>query len=174
MSPLAVTWAINELEAHFGLRLLTRTTHSVRVTNAGKRDVQDFRRILSDMLEADESVSGIHSSPRGRLTITAPVLFGRMYVKPLITEYLTRYTEVSASCLILYRVVNLLDEDEDVAVRIGELPDSSLQAVRVGQVRQVICAAPSYLARHGIPTCSDDLHDHTIVSASSVSPNPEW
>ncbi len=174
MSPPAVTRAINELETHLGLRLLTRTTRTVRVTDAGERYVQDCKRILAEMLEADESVSGMHSSPRGRLTITAPVLFGAIYVTPIVTEYLTRYPEVSASCLFLDRVVNLLDEGVDVAVRIGELPDSTMQAIRVGQVRPVICAAPGYLAKSGIPACPDDLPAHTIVSASSVTPNPEW
>lgn len=174
MSPPAVTRAVNELESHLGLRLLTRTTRTVRVTDAGERYVQDCRRILAEMQEADESVSGMHASPRGRLTVTAPVLFGGMYVTPIITEYLTRYPEVSASCLFLDRVVNLLDEGVDVAVRIGELPDSTMQAIRVGQVRRVICGAPDYLAKAGIPTAPDDLHKHTIVSASSVTPNPEW
>lgn len=174
MSPPAVTRAINELEAHLGLRLLTRTTRTVRVTDAGERYVQDCKRILAEMLEADESVSGMHSSPKGRLTITAPVLFGGTYVTPVVTEYLTRYPDVSASCLFLDRIVNLLDEGVDVAVRIGELPDSTMQAIRVGQVRRVICASPGYLATHGIPTSPDDLHAHTIVSASSVTPNPDW
>jgi len=174
MSPPAVTRAINELETHLGLRLLTRTTRTVRVTDAGERYVQDCKRIMAELLEADESVSGMHSSPKGRLTITAPVLFGGMHVTPVVTEYLTRYPEVSASCLFLDRVVNLLDEGVDVAVRIGELPDSTMQAIRVGQVRRVICAAPSYLAANGIPTSPGDLHGHTIISASSVTPNPEW
>lgn len=174
MSPPAVTRAINELEAHLGLRLLTRTTRTVRVTDAGERYVQDCKRILGEMLEADESVSGMHSSPRGKLTITAPVLFGGMYVTPIVTQYLKRYPDVTASCLFLDRVVNLLDEGVDVAVRIGELPDSTMQAIRVGQVRRVICAAPDYLAHRGIPISPDDLHSHTIVSASSVTPNPEW
>ena len=174
MSPPAVTRAINELETHLGLRLLTRTTRTVRVTDAGERYVQDCKRILAEMLEADESVSGMHSSPRGRLTITAPVLFGGMYVTPIVTEYLNRYPEVSASCLFLDRVVNLLDEGADVAVRIGELPDSTMQAIRVGQVRRVICASPQYLAEHGIPISPDDLQAHTIISASRVTPNPEW
>jgi DNA-binding transcriptional LysR family regulator len=174
ISPPAVTRAINELETHLGLRLLTRTTRTVRVTDAGERYVQDCKRILAEMLEADESVSGMHSSPRGRLTITAPVLFGGMYVTPIVTEYLNRYPEVSASCLFLDRVVNLLDEGVDVAVRIGELPDSTMQAIRVGQVRRVICASPQYLAEHGIPISPDDLHAHTIISASSVTPYPEW
>ncbi|QDL56549.1 LysR family transcriptional regulator [Rhodoferax aquaticus] len=174
MSPPAVTRAINELEQHLGLRLLTRTTRTVRVTDAGERYVQDCRRILADMLEADESVSGMHASPRGRLTISAPVLFGGLYVTPVITEYLARYPDVSASCLFLDRIVNLVDEGVDVAVRIGELPDSSMQAIRVGQVRRVICASPDYLAKHGIPLVPDDLHAHTIVSSSSVTPNPVW
>jgi DNA-binding transcriptional LysR family regulator len=136
--------------------------------------VQDCRRILAEMLEADESVSGMHSAPRGRLTVTAPMLFGNLFVTPIVTEYLSRYPDVSASCLFLDRVVNLLDEGVDVAVRIGELPDSSMQAIRVGQVRRVICASPDYLARQGIPTTPDDLQEHTIISASSVTPNPEW
>ena len=174
LSPPAVTRAINELEANLGLRLLTRTTRSVRVTDAGERYVQDCRRILADLLEADESVSGMHSAPRGRLTVTAPVLFGGLFVTPVVTEYLTRYPGVSASCLFLVRVVNLLDEGVDVAVRIGELPDSSMQAIRVAQVRRVICASPDYLERHGTPESPDDLHSHTIISASSVTPNPEW
>ena len=174
MSPPAVTRAINDLETHLGLRLLMRTTRSVRVTDAGERYVQDCRRILAEMLEADESVTGMHSSPRGRLTVTAPMLFGSLFVTPIVTEYLSRYPDVSASCLFLDRVVNLLDEGVDVAVRIGELPDSRMQATRVGQVRRVICASPDYLARQGTPMEPDDLHAHTIISASSVTPNPEW
>ncbi len=173
MSPPAVTRAINELESHLGLRLLTRTTRSVRVTDAGGRYVQDCKRILGEMVEADESVRGMHSSPKGRITITAPVLFGGMYVTPIVSEYLTRYPEVSASCLFLDRVVNLLDEGVDVAVRIGELPDSSMQAIRVGEVKRVVCGAPEYLAKHGTPTSPDELRAHTFVWASSVTPNPE-
>lgn len=174
ISPPAVTRAVNELEAHLGLRLLTRTTRTVRVTDAGERYVQDCRRILAEMAEADESVSGQHSAPRGRLTITAPVLFGGKFVTPIVSEYLQRYPEVNASCLFLDRVVNMVDEGADVGIRIGELPDSTMQAIRVGQVRRVVCASPAYLQEHGIPLTPDDLHQHAIVSASSVTPNPEW
>lgn len=174
MSPPAVTRAVNELEAHLGLRLLSRTTRTVRMTDAGERYAQDCRRILAELLEADESVTGLHAAPRGRLTVTAPALFGSLYVTPIVTEYLSRYPEVSASCLFLDRVVNLMDEGVDVAVRIGELPDSTMQAIRVGQVRRVICASPDYLAQHGVPATPDALHGHTIVSAASVTPNPEW
>lgn len=174
ISPPAVTRAISELEAHLGVRLLTRTTRVVRVTDAGARYVEDCRRILAELAEADESVSGLHGAPRGRLTLTAPVLFGALYVTPIVTEYLQRYPEVTASCWFLDRVVNMMDEGVDIAVRIGELPDSSMQAVRVGKVRRVICAAPSYLERHGEPQSPDELAAHTIVSASGVTPAPEW
>lgn len=174
MSPPAVTRAINELESHLGLRLLTRTTRTVRVTDAGERYAQDCRRILAEMLEADESVSGMHSAPRGRVTITAPVLFGGMHVVPVVTEYLGRYPDVSAACLFLDRVVNLLDEGVDVAVRIGELPDSTMQAIRVGQVRRLVCASPGYLAQFGTPRTPEDLQNHCTISASGVTPTPEW
>jgi DNA-binding transcriptional LysR family regulator len=174
MSPPAVTRAINELEAHLGLRLLTRTTRIVRVTDAGERYFHDCRRILAELLEADESVSGMHLAPKGRLTITAPVLFGSLYVTPIVTEYLGRYPQVSVSCLFLDRMVNLLEEGVDAAIRIGELPDSSLQAIAVGHVRRVICASPDYLVRHGTPQVPDDLQTHTIVSVGSVMPHLEW
>lgn len=174
ISPPAVTRAISELEAHLGARLLTRTTRVVRVTEAGARYVEDCRRILAELAEADESVSGLHGAPRGRLTVTAPVLFGALHVTPVVTEFLQRYPEVSASCWFLDRVVNLTDEGVDVAVRIGELPDSSLQAIRVGSVSRVICAAPSYLAQQGEPQAPEDLLAHTLISANAVTPAPEW
>jgi len=174
ISPPAVTRAISELEAHLGARLLTRTTRVVRVTEAGARYVEDCRRILAELAEADESVSGLHGAPRGRLTVTAPVLFGALHVTPVVTEFLQRYPEVTASCWFLDRVVNLTDEGVDVAVRIGELPDSSLQAIRVGSVRRVICGAPGYLAEHGEPQLPEDLLGHALISANAVTPAPEW
>jgi len=174
MSPPAVTRAINELETHLGVRLLTRTTRMVRVTEAGERYVEDCRRILSELTEADESVTGLHGSPRGKLTLTAPVLFGAKFVTPIVTEYLRRYPQVNASCWLLDRVVNMMDEGVDLAVRIGDLPDSSMQAIRVGQVRRVICAAPSYLAQHGQPNIPQALASHCTILASTVTPCPEW
>ena len=174
ISPPAVTRAINELESHLGVRLLTRTTRVVRVTEAGARYGEDCRRILAELAEADQSASGAHGSPHGRLTLTAPVLFGCKFVTPIVTEYLQRYPEVSAACWFLDRLVNMIDEGVDVAVRIGDLPDSSMQAIRVGTVRRVICAAPGYLKKHGIPQSPGDLAMHTIVSAAAVTPTPEW
>jgi DNA-binding transcriptional LysR family regulator len=174
ISPPAVTRAINELENQLGVRLLSRTTRMVRVTEAGARYADDCRRIIAELAVADESVSGTHGTPHGHLTLTAPVLFGAKFVMPIVTGYLQTYPDVSATCLFLDRIVNMLDEGVDVAVRIGELPDSSMQAIRVGQVRRVICASPAYLKKHGVPKTPEDLQKHNIVSASSVTPTPEW
>ncbi len=174
ISPPAVTRAINELEGHLGVRLLTRTTRIVRLTEEGARYADDCRRILAELLEADDAVGGKHGSPRGRLTLTAPALFGAKFVTPIVTEYLTRYPKVTAACWFLDRVVNMMDEGVDVAVRIGELPDSSMQAISVGRVRRVICASPDYLDKHGIPQTPEALSAHCIVSASPVTPTADW
>lgn len=174
LSPPAVTRAINELEAHLGVRLLTRTTRIVKVTEAGARYADDCRVILSQLNEADESASGGNSIPRGRLTITAPVGFGAKYVAPVVAEYLARYPEVTASCWFMDRVVNMLDEGVDVGVRIGELPDSSMQAVSIGRMRLLICATPAYLKKHGEPKSPEELDKHVIIAASGVTSTSEW
>lgn len=174
MSPPAVTRAINELETYLGVRLLTRTTRIVKVTEAGARYAEDCRAVLSQLNEADESASGLHSTPRGRLTITAPVGFGAMYVTPVVTEYLGRNPEVTVSCLFMDRVVNMLDEGVDVGVRIGELPDSSMQAIRVGRMRLLICATPAYLEEHGEPKSPEDLEKHIIIAAGGATSTSEW
>ncbi len=174
ISPPAVTRAINELENQLGVRLLTRTTRVVRVTEAGARYAEDCRRIIAELVDADESAGGSHAAPRGHLIVTAPMLFGAKFVTPIVAEYLLRHPEVSASCLFLDRVVNMMEEGVDVAVRIGHLPDSSMQAIRVGQVRHVICASPDYLKRHGIPQSPVELSKHTLVTASGLTRSPEW
>jgi DNA-binding transcriptional LysR family regulator len=174
ISPPAVTRAINDLEAHLGVRLLTRTTRVVRVTEAGARYAEDCRVILAQLSEADEAVGGLHATPRGRLTVTAPVGFGALYVTPVVTEYLLRYPEVNLSCWFMDRVVNMLDEGVDVAVRIGELPDSSMQAIRVGTMRLRVCAAPAYLEKHGVPQSPEDLQQHVIIASSGATSISEW
>ena len=174
MSPPAVTRAIAALEERLGVKLLTRTTRYVRVTEAGQRYLDDARRVIAAADEADEAAVGINAAPRGHLTITAPVLFGRMYVTPGITDYLQRYPDTTVSGLFLDRVVNMLEEGVDVGIRIGELADSSYKALRVGHVRRVICASPAYLAQHGIPQQPEDLVTHSIIAASGVSPSVEW
>jgi DNA-binding transcriptional LysR family regulator len=173
-SPPAVTRAVAELESRMGVRLLTRTTRSVRLTEAGTRYAADCRRILADVAESEASTIGVHSQPRGHLVITAPVLFGRMHVMPIVTEYLDRYPETDVACWYVDRVVNLIEEGIDVAVRIGELSDSSLQAVAVGRVDRVLCASRRYLTRHGVPREPRDLAEHRVISAGGVSPTQEW
>lgn len=174
LSPAAVTRAIAALEEKLGVKLLLRTTRNVRLTEAGRRYLDDSRAILSSIEEANETAAGVNSAPKGNLSVTSPVLFGKTFVMPGIVRYLKTYPEVEVSALFLDRVVNLVEEGIDVAVRIGHLPDSSLKALRVGQVRRVLCASPEYLAKHGVPRHPDDLLRHTIVAASGVTPRVEW
>jgi len=174
MSPPAVTRAIAALEDRLGVKLLNRTTRYVRVTDAGNRYLDDARRIIGELDEADEAAAGINAEPRGHLAVTAPVLFGRMFVIPGIVDYLQRYPDMEVSAVFLDRVVNLLEEGFDVGVRIGELPDSSMRAIRVGQVRRILCASTDYLEKHGIPNNPAELLSHNIISASGVSPTNEW
>jgi DNA-binding transcriptional LysR family regulator len=174
MSPPAVTRAIAFLERRLGVRLFMRTTRSVRTTDAGARYLDDARRILLEADEADEAAAGINATPRGHLAVTAPMLFGKIYVIPLITAYQTTYQETTVSALFIDRVVNLVEEGLDVGIRIGRLPDSSLRAIRVGQVRRVVCASPAYLKKHGNPRSPADLVRHPIIAATSVSAGAEW
>lgn len=174
MSPPAVTRAIASLEERLGVKLLTRTTRYVRVTDAGQRYLEDARRIILDVDEADESVAGINAQPRGHLAVTAPILFGRMFVIPAVVDYLQQYPDMEVSAVFLDRIVNLLEEGLDVGIRIGELPDSSMKAIRVGAVRRVVCASPAYLEKFATPQQPADLANHLVVSASAVSPAIEW
>jgi DNA-binding transcriptional LysR family regulator len=174
MSPPAVTRAIAALEERLNSKLLNRTTRFVRATDAGLRYLDHARRIIADVDEADEAVSGVNAEPSGQLTITAPVLFGRMFVLPSILEYQRRFPAVTVNAVFLDRVVNLFEEGIDVGLRIGELPDSLLKAIGVGQVRQVVCASLEYLKEHGVPKIPSDLIGHNIVVASAVTPSLDW
>ena len=174
VSPSVVTRMVGELEDAMGVRLLTRTTRMVRVTDTGADYAERCRRILADIDEAEQSATSMHGNPRGLLSITSSMLFGRIYVTPIVTDYLQRYSEVDISCWFLDRIVNIVDEGIDVAIRLGDLPDSSMQAVRVGQVRRVVCASPAYLEQHGVPQTPEELAGHSIVSASGVSSLSEW
>jgi DNA-binding transcriptional LysR family regulator len=174
MSPPAVTRAVSALEDRLGVRLLTRTTRMVRVTEAGARYLEDARRIMADFDEADAAAAGSNATPRGLLAVTAPVLFGKLYVMPVVTEYQTLFAQTTVSALFVDRVVNMVDEGIDVGIRIGVLPDSSLRAIRVGRVRRVVVGAPAYLAQFGAPKAPEDLQQHRLIAASGVSPTTEW
>lgn len=174
MSPPAVTRAVLALEERLGVRLLTRTTRVVRVTDAGARYLEDARRIMMEMDEADAAAAGVNAMPRGQLAVTAPVLFGKQYVMPIIADFQAAFEQTTVSALFVDRVVNLLDEGIDVGIRIGQLPDSSLRAIRVGRVRRVVVGAPSYFEKHGIPQVPEDLVRHRLVASSGISPTNDW
>ena len=174
LSPPGVTRAVSALEERLGTRLFVRTTRSVRLTESGERFLFDARRILADLIEAEEAAVGLHATPRGQLRITAPVLFGRMYVTPILGDYLDQYPEVNAEAMFVDRVVNMMDEGLDVAIRIGELPDSSLSAIRVGSIRRVMFASPDYLKKHGTPEKPQDISDHRLIHSLAISATADW
>lgn len=174
ISPPSATRAVAALEDHLGAPLFVRTTRSVRLTETGRRFLEDGRRILADLAEAEEAAVGAHAAPRGELRLTAPVLFGGMYVAPILADFLEAYPDVTATALFLDRIVNLIDEGQDVAVRIGELPDSSLVARRVGAVRRTLFATPSYLRAYGTPRHPSELATHRLVEAGAFGGGASW
>lgn len=173
-SPPAVTRAINALEAHVGARLLDRTTRMIRLTEAGERYAMACRRVLLDLDEAQLQAAGGRAAPSGLLTLTAPVVAGTRLLRPLVDAFLESQPQVQARLLLLDRVVGLLDEGVDMALRIAHLPDSSLVALRVGAVRQVVCAAPSYLAQHGSPREPADLAAHRCIAQIHALAGEHW
>ncbi|MCC3860172.1 LysR family transcriptional regulator [Pseudemcibacter aquimaris] len=174
MSPPSVTRAVSELENELGAKLFHRTTRTVRLTEIGENYLQDVRRIIDDVNAANAAVTGLRAAPVGGMSVTAPVLFGQMYIAPTISKYLKKWPDTQIHALFLDRVVNMLEEGMDVAVRIGHLPDSNMRAVRVGQVRVITCASPKYLEKHGIPNHPRELTDHQTISSLALNPTPKW
>ncbi|SDS40806.1 transcriptional regulator, LysR family [Pseudomonas asplenii] len=174
LSAPSVTRAVAALEQRIGAQLLIRTTRSVYLTEPGQRYFEDCRRILAELEEAEACAADSHAQPSGQLTMTAPVLFGELYVTPVMVRYLEQYPAVSINALLVDRVVRMVEDGIDVAVRIGELADSGHHAVRVGQVRRVVCASPGYLARHGRPRHPDELRQARIIMTSGASPIRSW
>ncbi|OOW01835.1 MULTISPECIES: LysR family transcriptional regulator [Pseudomonas] len=173
-SPPSVTRAIAAMEQRIGTQLLARTTRSLHLTEAGQRYLEDCRRILAELDEAEEAAAGSYSIPGGQLTVTAPVLFGELYVAPVLGDYLDRFPLVSINALLVDRVVNMTDEGVDVAVRIGHLQQSGQQAIKVGEVRRVVCASPAYLDQHGRPQRPEQLREAKLVTSSSSQRVSEW
>ncbi|MFT7561852.1 MAG: DNA-binding transcriptional LysR family regulator [Flavobacteriales bacterium] len=174
ISPPAVTRAVSALEDKLGVKLLTRTTRHVRTTDAGRRYLDDARRILHDVERADAAAIGINAEPKGLLSITAPVLFGQKFVMPGIVEYLNAYPDTQVNAVFLDRVVNLLEEGFDVGIRIGKLPDSNMYATVVGKVRLILVASPEYLAKYESPKDPKDLLKHCLISANAGSMAHDW
>jgi DNA-binding transcriptional LysR family regulator len=174
MSPPAVTRAVASLEERIGARLFTRTTRTVKLTEAGTRYLDDCRRILADVAEVEAAAGGSYATPTGVLTVTASALFGQNYITPILTEYLDQNPEVNVRALFVDRITNMVDEGIDVGIRIGDLPDSSFSAIRVGAVRRVVCGAPSYFAAHGVPGHPADLAKHRIIVSTTSWASLDW
>ncbi|VVE71987.1 LysR family transcriptional regulator [Pandoraea anapnoica] len=173
--PLAtVSRKVGELEAHLKTRLLHRTTRQLSLTEAGSTYVAACRRILEEIGEAERTATGEYATPKGELVLTAPVVFGRLHVLPVVAEFLAQYPEIDVSLLLTDRVVHLMDEQADVALRIGHLPDSSMVASRIGTVRRVVCASPNYLETHGEPKKPHDLAGHACITFEVLASRRAW
>jgi DNA-binding transcriptional LysR family regulator len=173
MSPPAVTRAIAALEERLGTRLLNRTTRRMSLTEAGTRYLETAQRILGEISAAEREAIGEVAVPAGHLTLTCPVPFGRVHVMPLVTEFLRAEPRITASVLMLNRVVNLVEEGMDLAVRIGALPDSSLVTRRVGEEQNILVASPGYLALRGTPARPEDLKTHDVIAHTDMMPG-QW
>ncbi|HEY2133470.1 MAG TPA: LysR family transcriptional regulator [Acetobacteraceae bacterium] len=173
-SPASVTRAIAALEDRLGMQLLHRSTRALRLTRFGETYLATCRQVLADLDAAERGAAAEQEAPRGLLTLTAPVLFGRLRLRPVLDRFLDANPAVQARLLLLDRVVNLVDEGIDVATRLAHLPDSGLVATRLGDVRRVLCASPGYLARHGTPRTPADLVRHACIMSSETAGEDPW
>ncbi|MCB9631488.1 MAG: LysR family transcriptional regulator [Sandaracinus sp.] len=174
LSAATVSRTVAALEERLGTELFVRTTRTVRLSDAGERYLPECERLLAEVDAAEALAAGVRATPVGTLTVTAPVLFGRHYAAPLVTELCERHPDLDVRLLLLDRVTQLVEEGIDVALRIGRLPDSSLRAIPVGTVRRVVAGSPAYLDRHGVPQTPDDLRAHRLVAATNAQSAVEW
>ncbi|MFC3181531.1 LysR substrate-binding domain-containing protein [Cypionkella sinensis] len=165
---------ISDLENHLGARLLQRSNRSVTLTEAGQSYVVACQRILRDVAEAELAAAGQFTSARGELTLTAPVVFGRLHVLPVVTAFLQTYPEIDIKLTLADRLLHLQDDHVDVAIRIGTLPDSRLRAIRLGEVQRLVCASPAYLATNAALVAPDDLSQHRCISFSGLGQPDRW
>jgi DNA-binding transcriptional LysR family regulator len=173
-SPPAITRAVAGLEDRLGVRLFNRTTRTVQLTEPGARFLDDARRVLSDLDTAEQDLKGQARFATGQLSITSSLAFGRSVLQPIVADFADAHPLVSVSMLLFDRVIDLVDEGFDLAVRTAHLPDSSLLASRVGEVRRMLVASPDYLARRGSPKKPPDLKAHAIITHTALTPNREW
>lgn len=163
LSRASVSRMIDSLEEHLRIRLLVRTTRHLAPTDDGRTYYEQAKRILAAVDEAEDALSARRAAPSGRLTLASPVYFGRLYVAPLLPDFLARYPEVTIDLLLVDRVVNQVEEGVDIAIRMGPLEDSSLIIRNIGQARRIVCAAPAYLQRRGEPKEPQDLEHHDCL-----------
>jgi DNA-binding transcriptional LysR family regulator len=173
-SPAAVTRAVAELEARLGVRLLSRTTRAVSITEPGQRFLAGARRVLADLTEIEQAAIGQGSAPRGELRLTAPIVFGRRHVLPLVTDFLEKFPEVSVRLMLLDRPADLVEDGFDAAIRIGSPADSSAIATRVGVLRRIVVAAPAYLKRRGRPKTPRELAGHDTIAFLGMDGMERW
>jgi DNA-binding transcriptional LysR family regulator len=173
-SAARVTRAVAALEQHLGVRLLHRTTRAVRLSEAGSAYLASAKQILSAIEEADAQAGSAQRDPTGQLTITAPLLFGRLHVAPVLIGFMKRYPRVSVRALFGDQVIDLVEQQVDVAVRIAELADSTLHVRRVGSVRRVVCASPAYLRAAGTPRHPRELKGHQTIAFSELGQRRAW
>ena len=169
----AVVRALAALEAHLGVRLFNRTTRRISLTEEGKLYLETCRQLLVAMADAESALIAGAAEPAGNLTITAPVLFGQLYVAPAVTRFVQRYDKMRCNVVLLDRVVNLLEEGMDVGIRIGPLEDSSLISQSLGSMRRMVVASPQYLRRHGLPKHPKDLLKANCIRFSAAT-GPCW
>jgi DNA-binding transcriptional LysR family regulator len=174
ISPSGLTRLIAALEERLGARLLQRTTRSVTLTDAGARYLERTRRILADVEEAESAAEGERTRPSGKLVVSAPVGFGRLHVSPVMSAYLTRHAEVSGELRLEDRMISLVEDGVDLAVRIGELADSSLVARRVGEMRRIVVASPGYLKKRGEPKAPADIAGHDTIQFGATAGVADW
>jgi len=173
--PLAtVSRKVSELETHLRTKLLVRTTRKVALTDAGATYVASARRILDEIDETERIAAGEFHVPRGELILTAPIFFGRLHILPIVTEFLAAYPEINVRLLLSDRILHLIEDHVDMAVRIGPLPDSTMIATRVGLMRTVVCASPKLLAGQGVPKSPEDLAGLPCVNFEFLSPASAW
>ncbi len=173
-SPPAVTRTVATLEQRVGVQLFNRTTRMVSMTEAGRRFLEHARRILTDLDVAESELAGESTMPSGHLTITSPVTMGRMMLPSIVTDFLHAHPHVTAKVLLFDRITNLIEEGIDVGLRVGQLPDSSIIARHVGEVRRILVASPAYLSKHGRPKDPTDLKRHSVIAFTGLLPNREW
>lgn len=170
----AVSRKLAELETHLGTRLLIRSTRKLKLTESGAAYLVACKRILESVSDAEAHASGAHVAPKGNLAVTAPIAFGRMHVVPVVNAFLRAYPAINVRLVLADQNISLNDDNIDVAVRIGTLPDSSMIATRIGHVRRVVCASPSYLAEHGTPKNLEDLAEMPCVTFAGALPGTAW
>ncbi|MCW5646443.1 MAG: LysR family transcriptional regulator [Sphingopyxis sp.] len=173
-SPPAVTRGIAALEARLGTVLFHRSTRAVALTDAGAAFLEQARRILADLAGAERELRGAAAEPRGQLYVTAPVMFGRLHVLPVVGALMAEHRELMVRMMLIDRNVRIVEEGIDVAVRIGALSDSGLKAVRIGWVRQMLVASPAYLARRGAPQTIAELAGHDLIGTMGPRAAGEW